>query len=413
MVTAPHQLRGDTEMPRKCLRGAANPALLAHVVVLLVAVIPGAMATSVRSVYLITKAHVDPFLVGSFNYASTLLGISLVYYAARGHLDRHNPVLVSVVASICALAASLCVLSAVYSPLFLIGATVFNALAQVGGSSIFLYDERYGPRGEANTGLYRTRLLLSVAWIVAPPLSFVLFWIGGFPAVVAATALFGAASSIAMIVVSRTRSPSTDTSGGRANPAMGSKEPVFGFWPIFTIMVATACANVLHSINMPLYLIQVLHAPTFWPGLVMGAAALVEVIVITLLPRLTKATSDVTILSSGLVLGVVYFAMLSVVRDPQVILVSQALYGAHFAATTVVCLPLLRRALAGGTGSLAAQFNNASRIGGLAASAIFAVLATPFGFHWILTRLCLCLLLIALAVGIIRRFVMRRHTAEA
>ncbi|QKK33104.1 hypothetical protein FE844_026215 (plasmid) [Rhizobium indicum] len=145
----------------------------------------------------------------------------------------------------------------------------------------------------------------------------------------------------------------------------------------------------------------------------MGAAAFVEVVVIALLPRLTKATSDATVLWSGLVLGVVYYALLSVVHEPQIILGCQVLYGAHFAATTVVCLPLLRRALAGGTGSLAAQFNNASRIGGLTASALFAVLATPLGFHWILTKLCLALLLIALGLGVLRRIVMRRHTVEA
>ncbi|UIJ81759.1 hypothetical protein [Rhizobium leguminosarum] len=400
-------------MPRISLRGGANPALVAHVMVLLVAVVPGAMATSVRSVYLITTAHIDPFLAGSFNYASTLLGITFVYYAARGHLDRLNPVVVSVLASVCALAASLCVLSALYSPLFLVGATVFNALAQVGGSSIFLYDERYGPRGDADTGLYRTRLLLSVAWIVAPPLSFVLFWIGGFPAVVAATALFGAVSSTAMIMVSRTRSPSTGSGPGQAKPASGGKEGGLGFWPIFAIMVATACANVLHSTNMPLYLIQVQHAPTFWPGLIMGAAAFVEVVVIALLPRLTKATSDAAVLWSGLVLGIVYFALLSVVHEPQIILACQVLYGAHFAATTVVCLPMLRRALAGGTGSLAAQFNNASRIGGLTASALFAVLATPLGFYWILTKLCLGVLLAALGLGVVRRIVTRRRAVEA
>lgn len=399
-------------MPKSSLRATVNPALVAHVMVLLVAVVPGAMATSVRSVYLITTAHIDPFLTGSFNYASTLLGVTFVYYAARGHLDRLNPVAVSVAASICALAASLCVLFALYSPLFLVGATVFNALGQVGGSSIFLYDEQYGPRGDADSGLYRTRLLLSVAWIVAPPLSFVLFWIGGFPVVVAATALFGAISSTAMIMVSRTRAPSMDSGPGPANPAGGGKGAGLGFWPIFAIMVATACANVLHSINMPLYLIQVLHAPTFWPGLVMGAAAFVEVVVIALLPRLTKATSDATVLWSGLVLGVVYFALLSVVREPQVILACQLLYGAHFAATTVVCLPLLRRALAGGTGSLAAQFNNASRIGGLVASALFAVLATPLGFYWILTKLCLGALSAALGLGVVQRMVMRRRAAE-
>ena len=61
--------------------------VLGHIAVLLAAVIPGAMATSVRTVYLVTTAHIDPFIVGTVNYTSTLLGILIVFYA-RKQVDR-------------------------------------------------------------------------------------------------------------------------------------------------------------------------------------------------------------------------------------------------------------------------------------------------------------------------------------
>ena len=388
------------------MRPISLPAI-GHIAVLLAAVIPGAMATSVRAVYLVTSAHIDPFIVGTVNYTSTLLGILIVFYA-REKVDRLDPVMLSVTAAVLSILSTVCVLAAGLSPWFLVGTLVLSAIASISGASIFVYDERYGPRGEDNTGLYRTRLLLSVAWIVGPPLSFVVFWLAGFVAVTIMITVLSGGSAIAMILVSRMRPPNPRMEAP-PKPKDEGKVSVLGFGPIFIVMVATTCANVLHAINMPLYLIETRHALAFWPGFVMATAAGIEVVVITLLPRLTKATSDETILWGGLVLGVVYFGLLYVVTDPLLILICQLLYGAHFAATTVVCLPLLRRALLGGTGSLAAQFSNASRIGGLLGSALFAVTASWIGYRGILLELCPVLLLFALAFGAARWVVVRRR----
>ena len=388
------------------MRPISLPAI-GHIAVLLAAVIPGAMATSVRAVYLVTSAHIDPFIVGTVNYTSTLLGILIVFYA-REKVDRLDPVMLSVTAAVLSILSTVCVLAAGLSPWFLVGTLVLSAIASISGASIFVYDERYGPRGEDNTGLYRTRLLLSVAWIVGPPLSFVVFWLAGFVAVTIMITVLSGGSAIAMILVSRMRPPNPRIEAP-PKPKDEGKVSVLGFWPIFIVMVATTCANVLHAINMPLYLIETRHALAFWPGFVMATAAGIEVVVITLLPRLNKATSDETILWGGLVLGVVYFGLLYVVTDPLLILICQFLYGAHFAATTVVCLPLLRRALLGGTGSLAAQFSNASRIGGLLGSALFAVTASWIGYRGILLELCPVLLLFALAFGAARWVVVRRR----
>lgn len=373
---------------------------------LLAAVVPGAMNTSVRAVYLVTVARLDPLIVGSFNYAASFLGIVFVYYAARGHIDRMNPVRTQLLALLLFVLSSLCVLVAVISPWFLVPAAMLSAVASIGSSSIFLYDELYGPRTGKNAGLFRTRLLLSVAWILGPPISYVAFWLAGYEAVVALTIALAVFAAVAMLAVSRSRAPlpRIETPVKTAGDA---KANALGFWPIFVVMVATTCANVLHAINMPLYLIETLHGQAFWPGFVMAAAAGVEVIIIGLLPRLTAATSDEVVLWSGLVLGIVYFGLLNLITDPALILLCQVLYGGHFAATTVVCLPLLRRALSGGTGSLAAQFNNASRIGGLLGAALFAVFAAHLGYQALLTILCNGLLIIALSVGI-GRWLLRR-----
>ena len=212
-------------------------ATIGHIAILLAAVIPGAMATSVRVVYLVTVADLDPFVVGSFNYVTSFLGIVFVYYAARGHIDRANPIRLSILALTFATLSALCVLAAVYSVWFLLAATVLSAAASIGASSIFVYDERYGPCGETNAGLYRTRLLLSVAWIVGPPLSFIVFWLAGFAAVAVITATLAAFAAAAMIIVGGSRPPHPKIETP-PKPAGEANSGVLGFWPIFVVMVA-------------------------------------------------------------------------------------------------------------------------------------------------------------------------------
>ena len=372
-----------------------------HVGILLAAVIPGAMTTSIRAAYLVTVAKIDPFFVGTFNYAASFLGIIFVYYAARRHIDSISPVKLELFALGLSIVTTLCVFAAAMSPFLLLLATFSSALSSIGASAIFAYDEQYGPRRDDNAGLFRTRLLLSIAWIVGPPASYLLFWLSGYTAVITVTISLLAVAASSMVIVSRLR-PRTPKIKDATKPKVSSSIQALGFWPIFVVMVATTCANVLHSINMPLFLLEAEHAPAFWPGIVMSVAAGVEVLTIAALPKLTNKLSDELVLWAGAGLGLVYFGLLNVVTSPIAILFCQLLSGTHFAATTVVCLPLLRRALSGGTGSLAAQFNNAGRIGGLLGSMIFAILATRIGFHGILTTVCCGLLGLALIFGAVR-----------
>lgn len=383
-----------------------------HMGVLLAAVVPSAMVTSLRSVYLVSVAELDPFVVGSFSFVSTVLGIVLVYYAGRGFIDKSEPIRLQLFAMSVLTLGSLSILFSASWPVLLIAATVFGAVGSIGGSAIFVYDERYGPPSADNAGLYRTRLVLSVAWIVGPPLAYLAFWLAGFEAVVAITTTMIVLAGATMLHIGRTRIPHP-RAAPPARPLAQSDIAELGFWPIFIVMVATTAVNVLHAINLPLYVIETLSAPTFWPGLMMATAAGVEVLVIMFLPRLTAKTSDETVLWAGMGVGIVYFGLLNWVTDPLVILGCQVLYGAHFAATTVVCLPLLRKTLTGGTGSLAAQFNNASRIGGLFGSAVFALVATSLGYHGILTLVCEGLLVAAILTGIGRRLVARAHLASS
>lgn len=371
---------------------------IGHTAMMLAAMLPTSMAQVVTSVYLITVVGLSPLVAGSYGYGTTVVGIVALYFAGRGGIDRLNPSWVFCATALMSAAGLICVLLVDRSPLLLVPAVLLVGLGQIGGPALFVYADRYGPLSDKDQGnLFRTRQLISIGWILGPPLAFFLFWYAGFGLVVLAVIALRFAALAFMMVAAARQTPKARL----PTQAGGQSQGLIGFWPILTIMVLAACANVLHSINLPLHLIEDLGAPAFWPGIIISTAALVEVLVISALPRMSAAFSDELVLIGGLVVGLLYFPILWVVKEPAIIAALQVVYGLHFAATTVVCLPLLKRATAKATGSLASQFLNASKVGSVLGTAAFALAAGAVGYLPLLTVVCPILLAVALIVALV------------
>lgn len=380
----------------------ARLRLFLHYVILFAAGLPGAMVTVISAVYLVTVLNVDPFIVGCFVNAATVLGVIITFQAGRGGLDRRSPALVAALSLGAVAALVLCLVATRYSVWMLAPATLFRAFGHLLMPAIYVFDERHRPPGEdPETGMYMTRLTSSVVWILGPPAAYYLFWLGSFSAVaVAGIGLaIAAAGSVVGVSLFADRTEAAAPHAGNGPAAPSAAMPV---WAVFTVMLMVTGANVLHAITLPLYLLKDLSVPTYWPGWNMTVAAATEVVVIFFIPRLVRRVSEEALLQVGLVLGTVYFALLFLVTAPELILVLQVIYGAHFALSTVVCLGILKNASQRRMGSVAAQFVNASRIGGLLGTTLFALLAVHLGYGNLVRGFGLGLVGVGLVVSAIR-----------
>ncbi|NTJ66359.1 MFS transporter [Agrobacterium rhizogenes] len=382
------------------IRWLASPA---HYGLLLVAALPSAMVRVIATVYLITQLEMDPFTVGCYVYGSTLLGMVVTYFAGRGHIDRQNPVLLTLASLSASILNIVCLALAFRSPFFLIASACFGGISQLLIPALFMYDEGYhlGKR-KVVEGMYGTRLLVSIVWIVGPPLAFHLYDLGGFSLVLVGCIICGAMAFVGVFLeTSASGIEYISHDNDRQTEESAIKEPSshrFSYrelLSVFSVMVFVTSANLIHSMTMPIYLLKTLAVPINIPGIVMMTAAATEVVAIYLIPKLARRISEKFVLQAGLGAGLVYFALLLFATNPWVILGMQVLYGAHFAFSTVVCLGLLKAISKNKVGSIAAQFLNAGKIGSLLGSAIFAAFANVLGYYHLITSACIFLIFFA------------------
>lgn len=383
-------------------------ALLVHYTTILLAGLPGAMVTVITAVYLITIVKTDPFIVGCFVNGSTILSMLVTYYAGRGHIDRRSPVIIALISLGLGAVGVLLLLQVALSLWVLVPIALVRAAASLLMPAMFMFDEKYRPAvHDAGAGMYTTRLIISIVWIVGPPLAFYVYWLGAIEAVVLVSVsismLAALAVGIAAVKFSASDygpvskpSPSPVSAPQTLAPALHLSTPI-----IFVIMVCVTGANVLQAISLPLYMLEDLHTATYWPGWNMALAASTEVVAIYFIPKLLRKVSEETILFWGLAFGGIYFALLFVVRTEIPILGLQVLYGAHFALSTVVCLGILKNASTKKIGSITAQFINAGKMGGLLGTTLFGLFAGWLGYGSTITYLCFGLIGCALLFRLI------------
>lgn len=130
---------------------------------------------------------------------------------------------------------------------------------------------------------------------------------------------------------------------------------------------------------MTLYVVDDLHAPALWGGIALGLAALAEIPALLLLGRLSERFGQIQLLISGIAIGVVYYLLMAIVRDPISLIGAQLLNAWFFAAVAGFGLTLFLD-IVPWPGLASGMFTNTRRVGAIVSGGIFALASTPGGF---------------------------------
>lgn len=196
---------------------------------------------------------------------------------------------------------------------------------------------------------------------------------------------------------SATEPPHVDASGDRAaSTATFSRSRVIAIVAAFVLLQAT---NATVTSAMTLYVVDSLHSPALWGGIALGVAALAEIPALMLLGRLSDRFGRVPLLVSGIAIGVVYYLLMAIVRDPIALVAAQLLNAWYFATVAGIGLTLFldiipRPGLASGV------FTNTRRVGAIVSGGIFALASTPAGFPAVFL-VCAGLTAVALATTLL------------
>jgi SET family sugar efflux transporter-like MFS transporter len=348
-------------------------------------------------------------LVSLFNATAADVGWVLAVYNASAFLaslvvpayaDRKRNYLAPMLA--CGvLTLSLCGLLAATTslPIAVVGLITLGGPAGVGTSLLFAHLRH---SGASVTDSMNTRAIVSFAWVAGPPLAtFIMGALGNRAILIAigAVAVLNIGTT-AIMISGQQRSPAAREASASS---LGHGEPMSKgtIAVIFLGFIALQAANSSAVSIMSLFVTERLGLDLRWAGVILGVSAALEIPALLLVGRLGRRLSSRSLLISGCIAGIAYYAAMAVANNPAVLVALQILNAWQFAMVAGVGLTLFQRIIPR-PGLASGLFANAARLGAIVSGAVISTgSTTSLGYQGVfaasagLTLLALVLLSIA------------------
>ena len=337
------------------------------------------------------------WVLAVYNASGFIATLILPGYADRTH-DYLRPMLLCGVLTL-ALAGLLTLATTL--PVAVIGLIVLGGPAGVGTSLLYAHLRHSGAPASA---VVNTRAIVSFAWVAGPPLATAIIgWVGNRAILVAigVVALLNIATTAAMLI-GRSRD---DSEAAAAAEAPADDQPISrtSVAVIVIAFIALQATNATVTSVMTLYVTQTLHLNVMWAGVTLGVAAALEIPALLLIGKLSHRFSGLTLIASGCVAGIAYYAAMAYVSSPALLLALQVLNAWFFAAVAGVGIILFQQIIPR-PGLATGLYMNTRRIGAIGSGPIIGLGAmTALGYRGVFTA-CAALTVGALVgIGAVNR----------
>ncbi|WP_433074403.1 MFS transporter [Dactylosporangium sp. CA-052675] len=351
---------------------AKLPHLLACVLLL-------GIADSMIGPYLVLfgadRARLSPLRVGVFLSVIAVSGLFVTPWLGR-RFDRGAgrwPAVVAVLAP----AAGYLALSTTtsYTLLLLIGAGLLGA-GLAAFSQVFALARTHLDRASgdaARRGTLALRSVFSLAWAVGPILGAAALAWRGYSGLLLLTALAFAVITAPLLLLGTT--PVTPRTAPQSPTPSWLRRPVLLVAASFALFNTAMCAG---SVALPLYVTRTLARPDGDVGLLASVCAVAEIPAALGLMLLPARVRQQRVLLLGMLLFVLYFALVPVSSGLPPLLAAQVARGVAIAAVNALGITYMQDLMPEATGRATALFGNAfiaaSLISGLVAGAAAQVL---------------------------------------
>jgi MFS transporter, SET family, sugar efflux transporter len=259
-------------------------------------------------------------------------------------------------------------------PLAAIALIVIGGPAGIGSSMLYAHLRHSGARP---ADIVNTRAIVSVAWVAGPPLAtFIIGWFGNraFLLAIAAVAVLNVATTAIMISHRRADAAAAAGTDGSAAPAADEPSTIgrAGIVLIMAAFVLLQAANATGMAILTVYVTETLRLDVMWAGIALGVAAALEVPALLFIGRFSERYSQLGLIATSCVAGIVYFLGLAFVDGPILLIGLQLLNAWSFAGIAGIGLPLFQQ-LIPRPGLSTGLYMNTRRIGAIVAGPIIAV----------------------------------------
>ncbi|WP_017348341.1 MFS transporter [Pantoea sp. A4] len=381
----------------RVLRGI-NPLYLAFMLVSFVSGVAGALQAPTLSLYLTREVAVPPFWVGLFFTVSAVAGIVVSMLVAKrsdSMKDRRKLILFC-----CAMAVANALVFAFsrhYLTLITLG-VLLTSLASVAMPQIFALAREYSDREAKEAVMFSSvmRAQLSLAWVIGPPLSFMLALNYGF---VTLYLVVGVMFLLTMLLVgftlpSITREPGLMQSGGM--PVSGWRNRDVRLLFIASVIMWTC--NTMYIIDMPLYISSTLQLPEKLAGVLMGLAAGLEIPVMLLAGYLAKRIGKRNLVLIALAAAVLFYIGMVSLTSRNALLYLQLFNAVFIGIIAGIGMLWFQDLMPGRPGAATTMFTNSISTGMILAGVIQGVLSEQYG-HVSVYWLALVMAVVAFALS--------------
>lgn len=354
--------------------------------------VAGALQAPTLSLFLSREVKVQPFWVGLFFTVNAIVGILVSFALAKrsdSQGDRRRLIMVCCLMAIAN--ALLFAFNRHYLTLITCG-VLLAALANTAMPQLFALAREYADNSASEVVMFSSvmRAQLSLAWVIGPPLAFMLALNYGFAVMfsVAAVIFVISLALIATVLPSVARVETAtdapvDQSGGWSDPNVRM---------LFIASTLMWTCNMMYIIDMPLWIISDLGLPDDLAGMLMGTAAGLEIPAMILAGYYVKRSGKQRIMVVAVAAGVIFYLGLLFFHSSTALLILQLFNAIFIGIVAGIGMLWFQDLMPGRAGAATTLFTNSISTGVILAGVIQGAVAQNLGHvpvYWVITAIAL------------------------
>ncbi len=359
--------------------------------------IAGALQAPTLSLFLSREVGAQPFWVGIFYTVNAVAGILVSLWLAKrsdSQGDRRKLILFC-----CAMAIGNALLFAFnrhYLTLLTCG-VLLASLANTAMPQLFALAREYADSSAREVVMFSSvmRAQLSLAWVIGPPLAFMLALNYGFTAMFSiAAAIF--AISLGLIAFALPSVARVDSAGAiPVTQVSGWKNK--NVRRLFIASTLMWTCNTMYIIDMPLWISSDLGLPDKLAGILMGTAAGLEIPAMILAGYYVKHVGKRRMMVIAVAAGVLFYLGLILFHSREALLALQLFNAVFIGIVAGIGMLWFQDLMPGRAGSATTLFTNSISTGVILAGIIQGALVQSYGHYvvyWVIAAISLVALVL-------------------
>ncbi|WP_285130573.1 sugar efflux transporter [Leclercia adecarboxylata] len=359
--------------------------------------VAGALQAPTLSLFLSREVGAQPFWVGIFYTVNAVAGILVSLWLAKrsdSQGDRRKLILFC-----CAMAIGNALLFAFnrhYLTLLTCG-VLLAALANTAMPQLFALAREYADSSAREVVMFSSvmRAQLSLAWVIGPPLAFMLALNYGFTAMFSiAAAIF--AISLGLIAFALPSVSRVDSAGAiPVTQVSGWKDK--NVRRLFIASTLMWTCNTMYIIDMPLWISSDLGLPDKLAGILMGTAAGLEIPAMILAGYYVKHVGKRRMMVIAVAAGVLFYLGLILFHSREALLALQLFNAVFIGIVAGIGMLWFQDLMPGRAGSATTLFTNSISTGVILAGIIQGAVAQSYGHYvvyWVIAAISLVALVL-------------------